>query len=189
MYCLDPCWNTKIDYDDFMSKKNILNIDTIEQTTDGFNADIITYTKTIKIVLTPDNLKKYTDSNYYYEYVHTIDENIDIIDNIKCECSTLNFEFKYLIGGISYDVDEFTEFIAIASRYYKFEIYFNFSEIPTNENELYIHFRCYKLGSADKKKLESSTILTKTLMYSSGMADYNMDGYYWKHKKFNIQQF
>lgn len=156
-----------IDYDTFIGRKKIVDIDTTKYSSDGYTADVITYDKTIKIPLSLDLLHKNNEGNYYYKYEGQHDMNIDIIDNIICECHNKNLKISYEISCISYN--ELDEFIPLASMYSNLNIVITFLDAPANGDELNIHFRCYKLGNADRTIIAYSTILTNKYKYNSGI--------------------
>jgi hypothetical protein len=168
-----------IDYDTFIGRKKIVDIDTTKYSSDGYTADVITYDKTIKIPLSLDLLHKNNEGKYYYKYEWQHDANIDIIDNINCECQNKNLEISHVIGGATYN--DLNEYISLAVVYHNYNIVITFLDAPANGDELNINFKCYMLGDADRKIIAYSTIYTNKYKYKyyGGMFGCNPIMYSW----------
>ena len=161
-----------IDFDKFMSEKNIVHRNTVTNHTDAVEllvmtgADMVAYQTTEKLLLMSIGvLKADEDGKYYYE--HSVSRQPDIITDIKVECP--NVKVSYYIGGQRYDPEEVKEFIVACSMYHECKIRITFLEKPTNDLEFKIHYRNYLIKPDIRRNMMYSRVKTKTNIYESGM--------------------
>jgi hypothetical protein len=168
---------TTINLQEFLFSKRILHNETDCNYNDALkffiqnqdNTDIITYKNTRHFsLLNVSVLERDTDGNFYYQF--SIDRHGDIIDNICYESiSGINAQLSYYIGGHKYMPEEIDKFVIASSMYHDFQIRVTFLEKQTTNDEFKICSRFYLINPEDRKKLATSKVETKNIIYSNGM--------------------
>ncbi len=172
-----------INLQEFLSSKTILHSDSACEFDDVLRiiienkptADIITYNNTRHFLLSRmGDLEKDIDEHYFYEF--TVDNNGDIVDNIRFEtASNLTVLLSYNIGGINYTPEELDEFVIVSSQYNNLTIRVTFLEEPTADDEFNIISKYYFIINLQYRKLlATSTVITKSNIYSNGICVKNV---------------
>ena len=165
-----------IKYNDFMSNKQILHTDNLNDyhnalqfAIDNENvADAITYFEKRTFAINNINvLGKMDDGNYYYDFI--LPTYADVVDNILVECDE-DVEIKYLLGGVEYKVGELNEHLIRSCIYHTFVIRTIFLQKPKNDTEFNIVFRNYLFNLEHRKTLISRPFITSSTIYYNGIS-------------------
>jgi len=172
-----------INLQEFLSSKTILHSETASEFDDALRiliedkptADIITYNHTRHFLLSSMGvLEKDIDEHSFYEF--TVEKSCDIVDNIRFEtASNLTVQLSYNIGGINYTPEELDEFVIVSSQYNNLTIRITFLEEPTADDEFNIISQYYFIINLQYRRLlETSTVITKSNIYSNGICVKNV---------------
>ena len=161
-----------IDYDDFMSNKNILHNEDINNHFNGLKylieskADIISYIKTdIYSTNNVDLFMRDNDNNYI---VHVpIIRDCDIIDNIIVN-SDCDIKVQLILGIDTYNYDDIKEIILASSSYNEIKIKLIFNKKPNMDDSINIKYRCYLINNDYRQVLLKNHINTKSNKYRNG---------------------
>lgn len=175
---MDNDFTNELDYDKFKSKTNILFCKNASNSSDVKrffthninNCDGVAYLVQVKFPRFGDELHIDCNNSYYYEYKPNAD--FDVLDSVILSPSNTKAILTFNIGDVSYEQNEFTEFINLTSNTHELRFRLTFTDLsPTTTmiNDVYtIYYRSYILNPKLKQKLTSKTIITKSNVYSNG---------------------
>ena len=165
-----------INYNEFMSNKQILHADNVNDFHNALQfaiynenvADAITYFEKKTFAINNIDVLGKMDDGYYYDYI--LPTYADVVDNILVECDK-DVKIKYLLGGIEYKVGELNEHLIRSCVYHTFVIRIIFLHKPKNDTEFNIVFRNYLFNLEHRKTLALRPFITSSTIYYNGVSN------------------